>query len=286
MSHKGLDGINEKYKDLKGKNIAAIHIKVAKEFIQSIANDENIVGAVLLGGAAKGFADEWSDIDIAIFVKDKRNCKLKDGERKWKGYDLDLSVVDLSVAKNWNWTQIQKWTYSEGIILYDPKGIVNKILREKVRMSKSERKKLIVERIMLLGWLGISYEPKKWRDYSFFRPPDLWIKRGYPQCAHQLLNYCIDACLDLLFLCNNEFIPDEKWKFYLSFKLKWLPENYSSLIERAIKICELNEIEFWERLNALQLIFKSIIQKLESQGIIPKKIYQYLLKHGEYYSTV
>jgi hypothetical protein len=75
----------------------------------------------------------------------------------------------------------------------------------------------------------------------------------------------------LLFLCNNEFIPDEKWKFYLSFKLKWLPENYSSLIEMAVKICELNETEFWERLIALQSIFKSIIRKLESQGMIPKK---------------
>ena len=272
--------------DLKGKNLSATHRKVAERFVQNIADDKNIVGAVLLGGAAKGFADEFSDIDLAVFVKSKNKCKLKDGERRWNDFDLDLSIVGISTARKWKWTQVQRWTYSQGVILLDRKGVVRGILDKKVRMSETERKRLIVERIMLLGWLGISYEEKSWKDYAFFRPPDLWVKRGHAICAHELLNRCLDACLDLLFLCNRRFIPDEKWKLYLSFKLKWLPDNYSSLVMDSLRVADLNDNEFYRRLSSLKSLFKSVVQNLETQQAIPERIYRYLLKYGEYYSTV
>jgi predicted nucleotidyltransferase len=272
--------------DLEGDNIADVHKQIAEKFIQKFQDDPNIIGAVLLGGAARGFADEFSDIDLAIFVKDKNKCRLKDGERKWKGFDIDLILIDLSNARKWEWTQVQRWTYSEGIILLDKKGVVQKLLKDKVKMTKAERRKLIVEKIMLLGWLGISCEERRWKDYAFFRPSDLWIKRGHPICAHELLNHCIEICLDLLFLCNKRFIPDEKWKFYLSFKLEWLPDNYDSLIKNALKVARFDKKEFYRRLESLKLIFKLIVQKLEMEGILPKKIYRFLLKYGEYYSTV
>jgi hypothetical protein len=87
-------------------------------------------------------------------------------------------------------------------------------------------------------------------------------------------------------LCNNKFIPDEKWKLYLSFKLEWLPNNYNSLVMDSLRIVDLDEKGFHKRLEALKSIFKSVVQKLETQRVIPERIYRYLLKHGEYYSAV
>jgi hypothetical protein len=48
----------------------------------------------------------------------------------------------------------------------------------------------------------------------------------------------------------------------------------------------MTKAQFWRRLDALQQIFRSIVEKLELQKIITKKIYEYLLKYGEYYSHV
>jgi hypothetical protein len=65
-----------------------------------------------------------------------------------------------------------------------------------------------------------------------------------------------------------------------------LPDNYDSLIKNALKVARFDKKEFYRRLESLKLIFKLIVQKLEMEGILPKKIYRFLLKYGEYYSTV
>lgn len=49
------------------------HIEIAKKFIEDLRKDKDIVGVVLLGGAARGYADEYSDIDLGIFYNYNTN---------------------------------------------------------------------------------------------------------------------------------------------------------------------------------------------------------------------
>ncbi len=267
-------------------NLAEKHKQAAISYLGKLRSNKEIIGCVLTGGAARGYADSSSDIDITFFVKNKEFNKIRSGERIVDGFDFDISVVPYEVAEKHEWDQVQKWTYKQGEILSDSRGRIRKLLRRKLRYSEKERRDIIVDRTMRLAWYGINYRKGRWKDYEFFRNPFFWVQREDIASAHIILNYCLDMYLDMLFAYNRQFIPDEKWKLHESRKLEWLPKDFDRRINETIQIKSFTKEDFSRRLKPYKAMYDETVGAVEDESLLPKNIYKHLLRHSDYYSTV
>jgi predicted nucleotidyltransferase len=266
--------------ELKGQNRITEFRRFAKELTSKISKDKNVVGIVLLGGVVRGFADKFSDLDITVFLdkKDDGLCrKIRNiGSQMAKSHnvDLDLMVHYLGDLRKWKMKEeALKWEYSNAKIVLDDKGDVKRVLRGKLRPPKD----FWIRRIVVCG------EYIKW----YCCPPEegvgtiseSWIERGDLASAHYCLNYSVDLLLRLLFAINREFVPAPKWRIFYSYKLKWLPSDYSELIQEAMITPRLSSGEFNRRLTAIRKIWHGIAAKIEEEtGLTPKTISKYYVE--------
>jgi len=269
---------------LKGKNLAEQHKEVARKFVAQVSRLRGIVGVALLGGAARGFADESSDIDLSVFVT-KGFSGIRSGERLWQGHDLDISVVDFDTAKAQRWDMVQRWAYSQSTVLYDASGQVEELIRTKVKVSPEEMRDIACRNIMWLGWYGIYYKEGSWKGYQLFgkRRWDFWIRRGDVGSAHYVLDMCIDILLDILFAYNLCLIPDEKWKLNLAYSLPKAPSNLRERLHQALETREVTPAEFERRFRVVRAIFCDLMEMMEEDGFLPEDIYRYLIQRGVIY---
>lgn len=268
-------------------DITRLHLTAARNFARGLRRYKEVVGAVLLGSASRGYADVLSDIDIIVFVDNPFFDKVEKGEQLRGNFEFDTIVSYYEFAKNHEWNMDQRWAYSSAKILYDPNGKIRQLIREKTQLTTKERTNLLVDNIMLIGWYGIApVEGETWHGYTFWRPADFWIRRGDPSSAHYILDRALDMFLDILFLTNRRLIPDEKWKLNLSSRLPWLPPHYDDHLKEVLLRRTLDSEEFEHRLQAFYKLYRLTVAQLDSLGFLPKNLYQYLLRHSEYYNTV
>lgn len=209
------------------KSMLKKHKIIADGFCEEILKDSRVEGVMYLGGLARGYADEFSDIDISVFS----NEPLKDlrlGERFTpEGFDLEIFNVAINEGFE-KWPAIQKEAYEEGIIASDKNGKVRGFLDKALRFENDYRTKRALELIFDMAWHGWVYTPYKNRDikgYRWILPEDLWFRRSNVQNAFYVAQKCVGDFIELLFAANNKWTPDFKWRFVKLFNLSRLPEN-------------------------------------------------------------
>ena len=238
---------------------------------------------LLLGGAARGFVDEYSDLDIAIFFKNSFN-EVRPGEQDYHGIDLDVMLFDFNVSSQAKWSHAQRQAFSEGKILFDRNGLVSGTIKNKLIYTETERRNDMLDLIMKLRWHGFGGNNLSMpHDYSIDLPYNLMGERGCIPCAHDLLNEAIDLFLQLLFVFNGTFIPDNKWRLMNSYSLKWLPSSYSDKIDELIICRKTSESELSRRANILNRFIAELFLKINERKEIPDNGYEIFLKtSGEY----
>ena len=108
------------------------------EFIKKLKSKEEVEGIVLLGGLGKRqFLDEFSDIDLAIFIDAERISKwMPPFEFKIfeQGKELLFNVHQQNIRneKKADWDESKKQVYSDGIIIFDRNGKVKTLLKKKL----------------------------------------------------------------------------------------------------------------------------------------------------------
>ena len=106
-----------------------------------------------------------------------------------------------------------------------------------------------------------------------------WIERGDMQSAHYCLNYSADLMLKLLFALNKEHLPAVKWRLFYSRSLKWLPKDYESLVEDAMRVRSDSLDDFNVRLQALRKMWNSTLPKIEAEtGLTIEQASRYYVK--------
>lgn len=270
--------------DNKMSQLINKHIEIAKKFIEDLRKDKDIVGVVLLGGAARGYADEYSDIDLGIFYN--YNTNLVPGERIFKNFDLDIMLFEYNSWLNAKWSHEQRRAFKEGILLLDHDNKIYNLLQSKLIYGDEERAQDIINILMKLKWKGFSIEKYEIpKNYEFKLPPDLMYKRGCLECSYILLNESIDLFLQLLYCLNHEFIPDTKWRLYNSYKLIWLPENYKENITKLIKTTEISIDNLMIKVNVLNSMISEAIEVISHENIITSKTYLDFIYEGDEYRT-
>lgn len=207
--------------------------RVAENFIEEMKKHPEVEGVMHLGGIARQRADEYSDIDIAVFSEKKLDW-LKTGEQATpEGYDLEVfNVVMKSGSKNWD--EITREAYQEGIIAYDKNGKVARFLKRALAYPEDYRVKKTAELVLAIAWHGWIYTPfhnKTAKNYRWLLTEELWNLRGEEKNVFYTAHYCLEKYMELLYVINRRWMPDYKWRYIRVKKLPWLPRDFASAFD-------------------------------------------------------
>jgi len=265
---------------LKGKNRIEEFRRIAKALVSKISKYDGVAGIAFIGGLVRGFADEYSDlyIEVLLSIRDeklrKQLYKLSSSVAKRCKVDIDMEVHFLEDFKKRKWNEMDRWEFSKAEIVFDPEGMLKKVVDEKSVLPES----FWINRIV------VHAEHMKW----YCCPPrenvgtvaENWIDRGDLQSAHHCLNYSTDVMLKILFALNREHLPAPKWQLFYSRSLKWLPEGYEGLIGDAMRIRNYSLKEFNFRLQALRKMWRSVLPKMGAEtGLTEDQIPRYFVKN-------
>lgn len=258
---------------LKGKNRIRKHRQIAEALASRIAQHKGVTGILYIGGLTRSFADKHSDIDIIALLADKDESLRKklrqigSDEQKRTGIDIDLEIHFFDDFRNWKWTELNKWDFSQAKIAYDPEGKVKLLFKDKLEV----REAFWLKRIVVFG------EYLKW----YCCPPkedvgtmiEAWVDRGDMLSAHYCLSYSIDLIIKIIFALNKEYVPPQKWRIHYSYSLKWLPQGYEKLLEEATTVKSLTKRDLQRRLKAARKIWSDVLPKIrEETGLTPASI--------------
>ncbi len=127
---------------LKGKNQIGRFRQVAKRLVTRISKYEGVCGIVLLGGLARGFADRFSDLDLAVFLSESNEPLRRQihevalDEQKRSSIDTDILIYSLGDLEKQHWGETEKWMFSEAKIAFDPQGETKKGLHKEAEGSQ------------------------------------------------------------------------------------------------------------------------------------------------------
>jgi predicted nucleotidyltransferase len=264
---------------LKGKNQLKKFRGVAKRLVPKIASCEGVAGIILIGGLVRGFTDKFSDLDITVFLSRKdarlrrKIVNLGSDEAKRSGIDIDLEIHSLEDFKRRKWNETSRWDFSQAEIAFDPKGEVKGVFEERLKVPKYFWVKRVVVCAEYLEWYCCP--PRE----DVGTVAEAWIDRGDLVSAHYCLTYSIDLMLKIIFALNKAVLPPQKWRFFYSQTLKWLPLDYVRLLREAMIIKELSTRDFKRRLKALRKMWHHIVPKIkEETGLTADQISKYYVE--------
>lgn len=207
--------------------------RISNDFSIEMQRHEDVEGVMFLGGVARGSADRFSDIDIAVFSLDKLEW-LHTGEQETEeGYDLEIFNIAINNGSD-DWDEIKREAYQEGIVAYDRNGRVSAFLESALNYSKDYQIKKSAELIFSIAWHGWIYSPfrnENVKGYRWILNEGLWFSRGKECNVYYTTRYCIDLLIELLYAVNSRWTPDYKWRYVRSHDLTWLPANYHEYID-------------------------------------------------------
>ncbi|MEM3766326.1 MAG: DUF4037 domain-containing protein [Candidatus Bathyarchaeia archaeon] len=248
---------------LKGKNRIKKFRKVAADFASQIAAHEDVAGILFLGGLVRGFADEFSDLDVVVLLKNRDEDWKRKLVRLWRDaerrhhIEIDFEIHFIEDFRAYSWDDADRWEFSKAKIVFDPDGEARKVLDEKLRVSENFWKKRVVICAEYLKWYCCPVKK------GAGTVAEVWIKRGDITSAHYCLNYGVELLIRLIFALNKEFWPASKWRLFHSYSLKWLPKNYERLIKEALGTGEVSLMDFERRLRALKVLGREVFRKIE-----------------------
>lgn len=212
--------------DADGANRAAEYRAHLGETLSGFADHPGVVGVLLTGGVARGFADDRSEIDVTLYLTAEAAARWRRGEApvatgitKREDYLYDVKTVDIEAAAAREWSETAQWDASYAEVLYDPEGRVTSLLESKCAPPGPER----ASELLFSAWWYARLTTDCWRD------------RGDPIQSHLVLSEAIRPLLRAVFVANGEYVPHEKWLANLSRSLEWTPRDWHERLGEAVR---------------------------------------------------
>ncbi len=227
------------------------YFRVAKEYAKEISSKKGVMGITVGGGIGRGHSDEFSDIDLFIFLDSStyqkwlKKSPIPKGDHYWKNFWVETEFLSYKEEKEKAWRIEDRWERQHHIIFFDKKSKIKNLLKEKITFGLDEKEKLLKHISGLANWYVSEL-------------PNVWIKRGNIAQAHYVLNIALDWILDCVFLKNNYFVPWAKWKLHYALLMKKLPDNFAKNILASMKIKDFTEKDILRRKRLLVLILKQL----------------------------
>lgn len=246
---------------------------VAFKYEKEMMKRDDVIGVMQLGGIARNRADQYSDIDIAIFS----HKPLKDitlGE-SWVEPGCDLEVFNIAIDDGYeDWGEIKREAYQEGYISSDKTGEVKAFMEKALYYDDQTFAYNALDMIFAMAWHGYIYTPfrkKVVHGYYWVLPHNLWHMRGEVNNSYYLLRYSAECFMHLLFVVNRRWAPDYKWRYLKSKNLKRLPNDYVKKIDYIFFEAD-NETTFKLKVQYLNEMLDEIVEEIEP--LLPENWYE------------
>ena len=231
---------------VSGANESEAFLQQAQQFAARFAGVEGVVGVLLTGGAARGYADHFSELDLAIYLSRplfedwtrRGNAPLPEGDSLVESWHVDLDYFCYEDELEGEWEHSKRWDRSYAVVLVDPQGLLREMLDRKAVLDVDEKRRLTSRYLVLYG------------EYFCDVVARSWVDRGDLLAAHDCLNVTLDILIKAVFLANDELVPFEKWVLNLSYTLDWTPGDWRRKVEEALLVREISGAEV-ERRRAL-----------------------------------
>lgn len=179
-----------------------------------------IEAVMLTGGVSRGYADEMSELDLTLFLRpstyrlwiERCQSPLPEGDNLIGRWYVSPHYATIEAERRKAWSPLKVWDRSFARVLYDRRGRLAALLREKVHDEPDSFS---------------LHEDAIEADWHWEMALD-WIKRTDVIAGHHLLNRSFDHFLSLLFRAQGELVPFDKWTFHLSRSLRILPPKYET----------------------------------------------------------
>ncbi|MEM1929222.1 MAG: nucleotidyltransferase domain-containing protein [Thermofilaceae archaeon] len=214
----------------RGSELLAAAWRVADEVSSAFTGKRGVVGIVYLGGLARGYFDEHSDIDVVVYKR--RGARLgwpREKEYEYRGFTIDLEVRDYERDLYKRWSFEERWVFLHALVRYDPYGLVRKLLELKVPLSEGERRRLLMEELSKAGWS--------------LSDIDAWLHRGDPLSAHLAAITSLRHLLRALAVYNGIPPPPDKWLLHTAFSLEERPPQLNQLVQDVLLASSPTEFE-------------------------------------------
>jgi hypothetical protein len=230
-----------------GPNDHEAFFRQAQAFADRLAAHEGIVGVLLTGGVARGYADHFSEIDLAVYLTSSAFeawtrsglAPYAEGDSCLDGWHVDFDYLCYEDELQAEWDHVKRWDRSYAVVLHDPQCLMRELLAVKAMLTNEEKRCLASRYLVLYG------------DYFLLFVVPSWRYRGDLLAAHHCLNIAFDSLIKAVFLANDELIPFDKWTLNLSYTLAWTPSNWRKRMEQALLVREISSSDVERRLTLL-----------------------------------
>lgn len=213
----------------KGQNRYNEFLSAAKIISSKISKIDGVVGILATGGLGRGYCDDYSDLDLTVYVDDKKLEEIKKyiaiGYLRYKNIELDTPVESYQKALNQKspseyWSQVNRWDKHNSKILFDTNDKIKNLLKEKLIFPEWEQKKLLEEHREGINEHSV---------YTF----ELWEKRSSLVNMTYSLIQASEHLILWIYAKNRKFQPYiPKWFFYY-LENNFIPESkYFNVIKK------------------------------------------------------
>jgi len=245
----------------------------AKELAEELKeNFKEIKGISISGSVADGIADEYSDIDLDIWLSDKtyeiwaKNSPLIEKYRnnqikretpvnytllvKGKKFDLTIFSIEKTIEELWRIEQIARRQNS--IILYDPENHVKNSLSKKICWINEGEMFCNKEKNTKLSIDFYHFFINAYIDY--FVP--IALKREQYIQANIDLDFALNLILEYACIINKNFYPDTKSKW--AHASKYLDKDIIDTLSEAKLIKSHSSLEIKRRSDLLKKVISDL----------------------------
>ena len=254
---------------VRSSNNHAAFFRQAQVFAKRFAACEEVIGVLLTGGVARGYADRFSEIDLAVYLtrsafKEWTRSGLApyaEGDSCLDGWHVDFDYLCYEDELDAEWDHVKRWDRSYSVVLHDPQGWLQEMLARKAGFIDEEKQSLTSRHLILFG------------EYCCKAVVPSWLHRGDLLAAHHCLNTALDSLIRILFLANDELIPFDKWTLNLSYTLAWTPSDWQRRVEQALSVREFSQKDVERRCTLIRDLLAECRAKLlgpkqEGLGVI------------------
>jgi len=249
---------------------------LADDIAREFSHLPEVIGIIFLGGLARQFMDESSDLDITVIVENDHSKERALGKAREvnmrRSPETDVEVYRLGDFEHLSWSDIERWSYSKSEIVLDREGEVRRVLEGKLAAPQDFWKKRVITMLERLSWYnGVDGESEGMIT--------TWIRRNDPVSGHVCANHALDMLVDLLFALNREYTPPAKWEIAYSRKLEWLPPRYPDLLEEVLTVKNLGSRDLIRRMASMWSMYEPAIRRaVEVTGMSVEETHRYFVE--------
>jgi len=194
----------------QGKSRYEEFLERARTISEKISTIGGVVGILATGGLGRGFCDDYSDLDLIVYVEEEKLHVISEyiavGVR-YQRIEIDTPVESFDEAlaqpvPSDYWSQVMRWDRQNSQILYDTNDRLRGLLQSKLIFPKEERQQIMEKH---------RNEVEEKLRFEL----EMWGARGDRHNMSHTLRQGVEHLILWIYAKNREFQPYiSKWLFY------------------------------------------------------------------------